>query len=110
MKNAWTYQIVWHNADDDREELDFDKTLASIFQPDAVRCLMASVKNIRESDSAFLDWWKAQDLTMDSLIETGAEILAMAFVAEGKLEGVSIDDIDYIAAYAPDEIYLEVPA
>lgn len=110
MKNAWTYQIIWHNADDAREELDLDSALASIFQPDAMRCLLAAVQNIRESDSAYLEWWKAQDLTMDSLVETGAEILAMAFVAEGKLEGVSINDIDYIAAYAPDEIYLEVPA
>lgn len=110
MKNRWTYCIMWNRADDDRDELEIEKRLDDIFQPDAVRCLITAIENIRNSDSAYLEWWKAQDLTMDSLIETGAELLAMAFVAEGKLEGVSINDIDYIAAYAPEKIYLEVPA
>ena len=110
MKNQWTYSIMWHQADEARVDPDHDKRLGELFQPDAVRCLITAIENIRNSDSAYLEWWKAQDLTMDRLIETGAEILATAFVAEGKLEGVSINDIDYIAAYAPEKVYLEVPA
>lgn len=104
----WTYCIFW-TPGHSRDGLAEEKALEAAFQPDAFHALTVGIELMHEGGSAITQWWKLQDTSLDSLVELGAEKLAIDFIAEGKLPGVKASEIDYVTAFAPDAVLLEVP-
>lgn len=107
---TWTYDLILSLAASNPDSvLEIERELERRFQPKAVDALVAGVDQIGKH-KAVLPRWQAEDVTLEQVLQCGAERLLWKFIEQGGLPELDIGEIDAVAVTVPDDIYLEVPA